>query len=194
MLRYFEPAQALLVAFLAFRYNLYGSIKIFHHYEALDQWEQSLAIYLHDDTVHDVLEWLLQLGEASQAGLYHPVGPLVHLGVLKVNTARLILSPKEEALLDVTDRITVASDGRLYGFLDHVGDLVHHELCFLGRVIPHLSHSLWKYDQISSLFWSVSVQPNKCISVSSLLQCTAVNYRNKLNISLRTVGNQLLYN
>ena len=36
-------------------------------------------------------------------------------------------------------RVTVASDGRLYGFLDHVGDLVHHELCFLGRVITHLS-------------------------------------------------------
>ena len=40
-------------------------------------------VLLHDHAGHDVLEWLLQLGEAGQAGLHHAVGPLVHLGVLK---------------------------------------------------------------------------------------------------------------
>ena len=42
----------------------------------------SLTNYLHDDAGHDVFKWLLQLGEAGQAGLHHTVGPLVHLGVL----------------------------------------------------------------------------------------------------------------
>ena len=37
---------------------------------------------LHDDTGHNVLEGLLQLGQAGQAGLHHPICPLIHLGVL----------------------------------------------------------------------------------------------------------------
>ena len=43
------------------------------------------SIFLHDDAGHDVLEGLLQLGQAGEAGLHHAVGPLVHLGVLKTN-------------------------------------------------------------------------------------------------------------
>ena len=39
---------------------------------------------LHDDTGHNILEGLLQLGEAGQAGLHHPIGPLIHLGVLDI--------------------------------------------------------------------------------------------------------------
>ena len=41
-----------------------------------------LLWHLHDDAGDDVLEGFLQLGEAGQAGLHHPVSPLVHLGVL----------------------------------------------------------------------------------------------------------------
>ena len=37
---------------------------------------------LHDDTGHNVLEGLLQLGQAGQARLHHPICPLIHLGVL----------------------------------------------------------------------------------------------------------------
>ena len=37
---------------------------------------------LHDDASHNVLEGLLQLGQAGQAGFHYAVGPLVHLGVL----------------------------------------------------------------------------------------------------------------
>ena len=39
---------------------------------------------LHDDAGHNVLEGLLQLGQAGQAGLHYSVGPRVHLGVLDI--------------------------------------------------------------------------------------------------------------
>ena len=42
-----------------------------------------MVTYLHDDTGHDVLERLLELRQTRQTGLNYPVGPLVHLGVLK---------------------------------------------------------------------------------------------------------------
>ena len=41
---------------------------------------EARPVLLHDDAGHNVLERLLQLGQARQAGLNHPVGPLVHLG------------------------------------------------------------------------------------------------------------------
>lgn len=39
-------------------------------------------VLLHDDTGHDVLERLPQLGELAQSLLHHIRGPLVHLAVL----------------------------------------------------------------------------------------------------------------
>ena len=41
---------------------------------------EARPVLLHDDAGHNVLERLLELGQAGQAGLNHPVGPLVHLG------------------------------------------------------------------------------------------------------------------
>merc|ERR1719319_839349 len=62
---------------------------------------QTRPVLLHDHAGHDVLERLLELRQAGQAGLHHPVCPLVHLGV----------------------HVAVAPYSRLYRLLNHVGHL-----------------------------------------------------------------------
>ena len=59
---------------------------VWGHISRVYKHHQTFALhnfYLHDDTGHDVLERLLELRQTRKAGLNYPVGPLVHLGVLK---------------------------------------------------------------------------------------------------------------
>ena len=87
---------------------------------------------LHDDAGHNVLEGLLQLGEAGQAGLHYSVGPLVNLGVLYIR--REIQDVETDAILFcLLYRVTVSSNCRLDRLLDYVRNLVDNKLSFLLR-------------------------------------------------------------
>ena len=63
------------------------------HYSVTSCLTRHRVSHLHDDAGHDVLERLLELGQAREAGLHYAVGPLVHLRVLKEAKVRDLVKP-----------------------------------------------------------------------------------------------------